>query len=202
MAGGLDAEEERNAAVEDEGLRHASAGVRRAILRGNWVHRFFELYDFKRAAAPDWDSLFDEFFMPEREREKARAELKSIMAKFGKLPIADELADAQSLRRELPFQLNVGGVIVNGTIDVLVDGGIVLDYKTGRSDGKRRARYEWQLLLYTAALRALTGSAPKRACLYYVDEAKVEYINLDDAQMDSALKQAEETIRRLQYPGE
>jgi CRISPR/Cas system-associated exonuclease Cas4 (RecB family) len=79
----------------------------------------------------------------------------------------------------------------------LLDRRILIDYKTGRYDEQRHARYEWQLLLYSAAVRDLLGKQPELAIIHYLDEDKTVELVPDSGQIESALRHAKEVIGEM-----
>ena len=108
------------------------------------------------------------------------------------------LRETPGLQREAPFLLPLEGNLIVGTIDLLLGDGCIIDYKTGHFHPERNARYEWQILLYAAAVRRLLGQQPREGILYYVDEKKAHTITISDAEMDAALRDAAIAITRMQ----
>ena len=89
----------------------------------------------------------------------------------------------------------IGGVIVNGTIDLLLRDGTIIDYKTGKVKPATSARYEKQLLLYAAAVRQLTGVTPARGMLVYVDSGRLVEVELSVGRVDAVLSEAEAALK-------
>ena len=109
---------------------------------------------------------------------------------FSATPFCAELAAAPGLLREHPFVLRIGTWLLRGTIDALLDGDTLVDYKTGRGSERKQERYRWQLLLYAAASQALTGRLPRRGVLVYLDEGRCEAFAITQAEAQSALDKA------------
>lgn len=192
LAGGVDSEQERTEA--DPGSRQRRT---EAMLRGTLVHRMFELWDFAGNAPPDLEALVREARLGLARRANSVAELTSIAKAFQGTDLCQAMVEAESLWREAPFLLNAGEALISGTIDALLGDGTIIDYKTGRITPERNARYEWQLLLYGAAVRELPGITPKRGLLWYVDAQEAHEIELGPDECARALEDAVKIIRQL-----
>ena len=186
MAGGFDEEEERG---EPE-TRKPRKDAAWAMSRGTLVHRLFELWDFQTAAAPPLKDLIAEARLGLSRRNAMLEELTGLAERFRASALYPLLAAQRTLRREAPFLLKLGETIISGTIDALLEDGTILDYKTGAMEPSRHARYEWQLLLYAAAVRALCGVTPPRGLLYYVDEDTVHETVITEDQIEDAMREA------------
>ncbi len=95
-----------------------------------------------------------------------RAEMRELLTRFGESKWWAELAAADELLREIPFEIMVEGKVFAGRIDAIYRQGAawtVLDYKTGR--GEDKARYEMQVGMYAHALHRLLGVMPARSAL-------------------------------------
>ena len=79
---------------------------------------------------------------------------------------------------ELPFVVEEAGCWISGTIDVLTESGVIIDYKTGAHRSGDQRRYESQLQLYARAIETLTGKSPSAGWLYYVESGAMESIAL------------------------
>lgn len=192
MSKGFDEEEERDAEA-----RMARHGAEFAMKRGSLIHRMLELWNFAGSVPPDLNALAVEAGLGLHERERLFDDLRGVAERFRESSLYARLAGDSGMRRELPFVLNIGDALVNGTIDVLLSDGTLIDYKTGRMDDQRNARYEWQLLLYAMAVRTLSPKTPARGLLYYLDEDTVIEVTITNDQIDSALLHAQEVIARL-----
>src|SRR5690606_34435481 len=148
--------------------------------RGTLVHRMFEVWDFA-GAAPDVRSLVRAAGLGLGRRGALEEELASIRAWFATTPLGARLAGESGLLREAPFSLRIGDTMVNGTIDLALNDGTIIDYKTGKIKAESSARYEKQLLLYAAALRDIAGVAPKDGFVVYVDAHEVKRVEFSDA---------------------
>lgn len=185
-------------AVGEESPRGSGAvlsGRLDPLTRGALVHRMFELWDF--ASLPDVEALLVEAGTPRSLRPEAIADLHAVAERFQTLPLAERLRRDVGLLRETPFSLRLGDALVNGKIDVLLSDGTIIDYKTGSVREASQARYEWQLLLYAAAVRRLRGLAPERGILCYVDSGEVHEVAITPDQTELAERHAVEAIERL-----
>lgn len=194
MAQGLDEHEERSEVSHSEAVQPSATF---AMARGILAHRMLQFYQFKENTWPDMELLLNEAALPAQTLHKIREGLQSIQKSFSASPLASRIGSGTKLQRELPFEYKIEGTILRGTIDLLLDECVIIDYKTGRYDEQRHARYEWQLLLYAAAVRDLLGVQPELAIVHYLDEDKtIEFIP-DSGQIESALRHAKEVIGEM-----
>jgi ATP-dependent helicase/nuclease subunit A len=157
----------------------------RATALGSLVHAALEQFDF--AQPESWPSCLERAAKLAKDDVDAEmlATAEQMLTRFLASPIADELASAKSLHREVEFVLrwpahesSMSGelhpVQIRGVIDVLfedADGGWhVLDYKTNdlaaRATEKQiLAPYELQLGVYAHAIEQWLGSPPRELSL-------------------------------------
>ena len=89
-------------------------------------------------------------------------------------PLVQILAGDVSIRREEPFMILIGEVLVRGTIDLIydIDGvPVIVDYKTGAmpgDDDPLMQRYRLQLAIYALAVWHATDRMPKSLTLAFV----------------------------------
>jgi ATP-dependent helicase/nuclease subunit A len=197
MAEGMDEQEERDEAEERP---PSKAGAAAARARGTLVHRFFETWDFRAAPEACIASVLSETARTAEDYASLQTDLANIAARFFAQPLCAELAQSDALQREAPFLLRADNAVISGTIDALA-GDLLIDYKTGRPDDRRTARYEWQLLLYAAAVRTLLGYTPTRGIVAYVDHDVYHPVELSPEQIDSALRQAREVVASMRAKG-
>jgi ATP-dependent exoDNAse (exonuclease V) beta subunit len=164
-----------------------------AMDRGTLVHRMFEVWDFA-GTAPDVRGLVRAAGLGLGRRGALEEELAAIHGWFSASSLGARLAGEKDLLREAPFSLRIGDTIVNGTIDLALNDGTVIDYKTGKIKDESSARYEKQLLLYAAALRDLAGIAPKEGFLVYVDAHEVKGVEFTTERIEATLKEAREAL--------
>jgi ATP-dependent helicase/nuclease subunit A len=110
--------------------------------------------------------------------------------------LGEQLRNGAKLLREAPFSLRIGETIVNGTIDLALSDGTLIDFKTGRMKDATAARYEKQLLLYAAALQSLTGTTPKVGLLVYVDAQECVEVAFDPERIASVLDEAHAALAK------
>ena len=182
MEAGLGDAEDRE--PMEEGEQRALPGF--ALLRGSVVHKLFELWQFGKAPAPVDAALAGVGVGPE-DSGRLRSALEKIAADFEGMSLFKELSGANGLLREHPFVLRVGEGLVRGTIDAVLPPDTLIDYKTGDFHAERHERYQWQLKLYAAAARALTGTLPTRGVLVYLDKSRVEELVIRAADADDAM---------------
>ncbi|HEV2791329.1 MAG TPA: PD-(D/E)XK nuclease family protein, partial [Solirubrobacterales bacterium] len=122
-------------------------------------------------------------------------------------PLREQIAaEASRIRAEVPLLLGIGGSVLRGSIDLLVEreGAVplVVDYKTDRLDGddpaERASHYEVQRSIYALAVAEALG----------VEEVEVAYVFLErpdepattvlgPAEMAAARAKLEDTIARI-----
>ena len=194
MAGGFDEHEERGLETDRPG---ASVHSVSALAWGSLVHRVFERWDFRNSVLPDLDQLVRDAGLGLQHHNKLVADLQRMVQQFLETPLAARLAQDNHLQREVPFYLNAGTAVISGTIDALLSDGTLIDYKTGVFDQQRHARYEWQLLLYAAAVRRLYRHQPRQGLLCYVEAGVVKAIDLDEEHTEYAFRHAREVIAHM-----
>lgn len=196
LAGGFDEEQERG---EDEPSL-LPAGSEYAPARGSLVHRLFERWDF-HIETPPINEVLAEARLGLAMRNALEADLRELAARFYKSPLGRRLSGESIMYRETPFCLRLDDALITGKIDALLPDGTIIDYKTGRIDDQRNARYEWQLLLYAAAVRQLTAVIPSNGMLAYVDAHAFPEIALSEEDIAGALRHAREAINALRAGG-
>jgi ATP-dependent exoDNAse (exonuclease V) beta subunit len=160
------------------------------LVRGTLTHAYLQAWEFSSDSAPDVDEFVRNECRIFTHRAESAADLCDMAARFRLSPIYARLRGAESVRKELPFLLRLNGTIVSGTIDVLIDGETVLDYKTGARRDDLSERYTTQLALYAAALERITGRRPRKALLYYVDTGEAFAVDVGDDAIAAALDRA------------
>ena len=115
-------------------------------------------------------------------------------------------AEATRTRAEVPLLLGVGGTVLRGSIDLLVerDGAppLVIDYKTDRLDGadpaERAARYEVQRSIYALAVAEALGVEKVEVAYVFLERPDEPATTaLDAEQMATARGKLEQTIARI-----
>lgn len=116
--------------------------------------------------------------------ERPPEEAVALREGFLQSGLGREVAAARRVEREFDFLFEFEGTLLRGVIDLWFEdaGGVVLvDYKTGRSIGDPAMQaYSDQLRFYALALEALTGRAPRRACLYLLHQGRTVEVALGE----------------------
>ena len=169
--------------------------ARERMFRGTLVHRMFERWDFS-GDPPIEAVLADECPDPAR-RSVFEPALREVAVKFKKSELAPRFASCP-IQREVPFYLDVGGALVHGVIDAVLEGGaMVLDYKTGRPGSTMANRYEFQLRLYAAAVERLLSRTPRQGILYYADHGDVHEVDVSPETVADVLRRAAAAVADL-----
>ena len=166
-------------------------------LRGDIVHRLFERWNFGEATPPPIAAVLREFAPEPHVRPKLEEDLAAIIDRFQQSPLLHRIRAAHSIEKETPFVLRVNGALVAGAIDLLLDGSLIVDYKTGPKRPELESRYSQQMHWYGAAVGALRGATPAEAVLYYVDTGEMFRVPLDEAAVEDAVAKF---ARRLSGP--
>lgn len=183
-------------------------------LAGTFAHRVLELLlqeapehrtqDRAKALARDvWPEIDgDEDFRALRLTEdQARAfRWRSWLAIQGLWAIEDPSTVVVEAT-EQDVRVEIGGVPFRGIVDrvdVETDGLVIADYKSGRAPSTRfqDARLH-QVLLYAAAVAALSGIRPARARLLYLDQRIIE-VDVTEENVAEVTGVLQDTWQRLQ----
>jgi len=115
-------------------------------------------------------------------------------------------AEATRVRAEVPILLGVGGTVLRGSIDLLVerDGEppLVIDYKTDRLDGsgpsERADSYETQRSIYALAVAESLGATEVEVAYVFLERPEEPAVTqLDSVAMDAGRKRLENAISRI-----
>ena len=144
------------------------------LLRGSIVHELLEAIDFARPEPPTPDEIAARLAAHRAPAgEAVVADVGGMVEAFVSSGLRARIAAARRVRTELPFVYTMGGVLVNGVVDVLAeeddDGVLVVDYKTDPVAGRDleaycAERYATQRVVY--ALAALRSGAPRVEVAY------------------------------------
>jgi ATP-dependent exoDNAse (exonuclease V) beta subunit len=145
---------------------------------------------------------------PERETPSPLDSLLEPVRAWISSPLREQISvEGTRVRAEVPLLLGVGGTVLRGSIDLLVERKekppLVIDYKTDRlgeaEPAERAAHYEVQRSIYALAVAEALG----------VEEVEVAYVFLErpdepastilgSAEMAAARSSLEETIGRIE----
>ncbi len=172
---------------DDHGATRAKSTLDRRLL-GTAAHALLERWSF--TTPPPIAQAAREYFPAPGAYADCAQELTDISEKIQKSALWPMLARAKSLRRELPFLLDVAGILLSGTIDAVINNTALIDYKLGAPTPARVARYQTQLQLYAAAIRAATGRAPTVALLYYLGSGELVPVDVGSEALDAVIARA------------
>jgi ATP-dependent helicase/nuclease subunit A len=171
-------------------VRHAEAvGLGAGTPSPDTARRWLAVECLERESRPPLDSLL----------EPVRAWIAS--------PLRGRIAaEASRTRAEVPLLLGVGGTVLRGSIDLLVEREgappLVIDYKTDRlgsaDPAERAAHYEVQRSIYALAVAEALGVEEVEVAYVFLerpDEPAVSMLGLDE--MATARASLEETIGRI-----
>jgi len=183
-------------------------------LAGTFAHRVLELLlqepperrtpeRAKELARQVWPEIEadDDFRALELTQDKERAfRWRSWLAIEGLWHIEDP-STVTVEATEQDVRVVIGGVPFRGIVDrvdVEADGLVIADYKSGRAPSERFVSDKLdQVLLYAAALNALSGLKPARARLLYLNQRIVE-VDVTEENLAEVTSMLQQTWSRLQ----
>jgi hypothetical protein len=122
-------------------------------------------------------------------------------------PLREQIGEeAVRVRAEVPLLLGIGGTVLRGSIDLLVerDGAppLVIDYKTDRLDGadpaERAAHYGVQRSIYALAVAEALGASEVEVAYVFLERPEEPAATvLGPAEMAAARAALERTIARI-----
>jgi len=189
IAGPTQTESEPEPESDEERDSHARTAP---LTRGTAIHEILEQWDMSSDPADLINRVCAVRYPIPAERDEAQTQFQQTIAALRDSGLLSAIAADPGRQLEAPFDLAAGPVIVRGAIDVLLSDGTIIDYKTGRHDPELQAVYETQLRLYAAAVRDLSGIAPKSAHLLYVDGGRTIEVDVSESQINDTLKRANE----------
>jgi ATP-dependent helicase/nuclease subunit A len=170
------------------------------LLRGTLVHRLFERWPLGTDPV-DIEALIQSFLpraCPALDVRKPMASyLRTTAERFAQSEVLGMMKAGGRVERETPFLLRAGDALISGTVDVIFEDGTLIDYKTGRRDEQKAARYERQLQLYAAAVWGLLGRQPPSALIYYADTGEHVAVDVSADRLSETLAKAAEAIDAL-----
>jgi ATP-dependent exoDNAse (exonuclease V) beta subunit len=120
--------------------------------------------------------------------------------------LRERVAGAARVRAEVPILLGVGGTVLRGSIDLLVERGgappLVVDYKTDRLDGAdpeaHASRYEVQRAIYALAVAESLGAENVEVAYVFLERPEEPVVSsLDPAELDVQRERLAATIARI-----
>ncbi|HEX6205347.1 MAG TPA: UvrD-helicase domain-containing protein [Solirubrobacterales bacterium] len=122
-------------------------------------------------------------------------------------PLRERIAaEATRIRAEVPLLLGIGGTVLRGSIDLLVEregaAPLVIDYKTDRLGGaapaERAAHYGVQRSIYALAVAEALGASEVEVAYVFLERPEEPAVSLLTAEeMSAARAELEATIARI-----
>ncbi|HEU5105570.1 MAG TPA: PD-(D/E)XK nuclease family protein, partial [Solirubrobacterales bacterium] len=191
--------------AEPEGSATPSPREERTA-RGAAVHALLEWSQANDWAEPPLE-LAERHALANRLGVEAAAELLEPVRQWLGSPLRERIgAEATRVRAEVPLLLGVGGTVLRGSIDLLIerDGAppLVLDYKTDRlqegAPAERAAHYETQRTIYALAVAEALGAAEVEVAYVFLERPEEPALTRLDAEaMAAAKERLEATIGRI-----
>jgi ATP-dependent helicase/nuclease subunit A len=177
--------------------------VRRRFGPGLAVHSLLEWSARNRWRQPGEARLASALREQGLEGDEDVAQVLALTNAFLDSPLRQDIGDAR-VSPEVPFVLAIGGTLIRGSIDLLVeradDSVLVVDYKTDRLGGREPAqivsRYSIQRDLY--ALAAAARGKPVETAYVFLDKPDEPVREVfDEAALDAARARVEAVLERL-----
>lgn len=133
--------------------------------RGTLIHLWLENYDYMTGNVP----AYVRSLCGEQYSDVEKSALRFVNSEIGKR--ASRAAAEGRLLREMKFASRYGNAILNGKIDLIIEGErgrTIIDYKSGMSTG-RDEENRYQLMLYAAALYRISGKGETDLVNFFVD---------------------------------
>jgi ATP-dependent exoDNAse (exonuclease V) beta subunit len=199
--------------VSVEGDEPAAPEVRRRFGPGLAVHSLLEWSARNRWREPDAERVAASLREQGIDDAEGESQVLALTKAFLDSPLREEIGDSR-VSPEVPFVLAVGGTLIRGSIDLLVDmrgraagrdpisdgSVLVVDYKTDRLEGRAPAdivsRYSIQRDLYALAAAA-RGTPVETAYVFLERPSDSVREGFDDAGLDAARGRVEAVLGRL-----
>jgi len=159
--------------------------------------------------SPDTSRQWLDVECPERGSPSPRfvQELLDPVRRWIDSPLREEIAaEATRIRAEVPLLLEIGGTLLRGSIDLLVEREgappLVLDYKTDRLEGAspadRASHYEVQRSIYALAVAEALGAPEVEVAYVFLERPEEPALSvLGQDEMASARAELEATIAEI-----
>ncbi|MCC6156232.1 MAG: PD-(D/E)XK nuclease family protein [Candidatus Hydrogenedentes bacterium] len=167
--------------------------------RGTLTHAFLERWDFQHAPDDALASVLRESSLDDDEARRFTEDIARCASQFLASDLGKMIAAAKRIEREVPFILALDEKIIRGTIDLIIDGTTIVDYKTGKPGPIELAGYATQLQLYAAAVRELTETAVSGAYLVLLDvpDDFAHAVDVSPSAVEQALQSARAVLPAL-----
>jgi ATP-dependent exoDNAse (exonuclease V) beta subunit len=141
--------------------------------------------------------------------QKADDQLEPVRQWIGS-PLRKQIStEAARVRAEVPLLLGIGGTVLRGSIDLLVEREgappLVIDYKTDRLDGadpaERAAHYGVQRSVYALAVAEALGASEVEVAYVFLERPEEPAVSiLGTEEMAAARAELERTIAQITEP--
>ena len=161
-------------------------------LRGILVHRLLETW--RKTDPNPVETMLRREYPLLWDHPEINEYLQNTVAHFRASALCTRLENAENPMREMPFVLRMNHHLLSGVIDLYLDSGILVDYKTGTPKPGLQQRYTFQLQLYAAAIQNILGQTPREALLYYLDTGEEHPVSITTAAIHAALQNTAEAL--------
>ncbi|HOS01950.1 MAG TPA: UvrD-helicase domain-containing protein [Candidatus Hydrogenedentes bacterium] len=186
-----------NAPAPDGPRPELSSLFMNARIRGEMIHALLERWDGTLNAEIWIDAVVRRYCPIPSLHDSLKRDMRLLLERMHASPLRQWWSRDSRIVREKSFVLRVDDALLSGTIDAYMPQGPIWDYKTGERTRASSLQYEYQLLLYASAMRALTGRTPTAAYLLYTDASDLHETPLSPARIDNALERARAAMRTL-----
>jgi ATP-dependent exoDNAse (exonuclease V) beta subunit len=154
--------------------------------RGATVHALLEWSQANGWALPPADLAVRQALANGLDQDRAEQLLEPVREWISSPFRARIAAEADRTRAEVPLLLSVGGTVLRGSIDLLVEREgrppLVVDYKTDRLDGsdpaEHAARYDVQRSIYALAVAEALGAEEVEVAYVFLERALEPVVSL------------------------
>lgn len=177
-----------------------------SLARGAAVHELLEWSQANDWAEPPLD-LAERHATANGLAPEVGEELLEPVRRWIEAPLRQRIAEeATRVRAEVPLLMEVGGTLLRGSIDLLVEREgappIVLDYKTDRLEGasptERAAHYEVQRSIYALAVSEALGAPEVEVAYVFLEQPEEPALSLLGAdEIASARSELESAITEI-----
>ncbi len=206
---------------ESQGIEEPESGVgyedRKEVIAsgklfGTVAHKIFSQMDFHSDNdIPLINKVISQEEVEKIKHDAFRKELQNIMGNFRKTELFKQILsiDESRIKREEDFFIEFGGVLIEGTFDLIYEWKekfILIDYKTDEVDSKelevKVEQYKPQLMLYAKALKNIIGEYPLKTMIYFtkLDDFKEIVVNdISILEVENHLKSLLDDVRTNMY---
>lgn len=164
------------------------------LLHGAVLHRVLQTWDFQTGLQQHTESVMRREFLrlPENAVEIVTQEIAWLLS----TEPGARLTASRANKREIPFLYQIDDALISGAIDILLEDGTLLDYKTGTSERYSLA-HEWQVRLYALAASGLGEQIASSGYLCYLTTQEIVPVTLSQQDLRETWTLALEAIHQL-----